>query len=76
MVTLTAAEVHAWREPLLAMPVDDIFALDPALMQGRADVFPAAILLIDAVLGTACADGCRVSPRGLQHGLALRAAAS
>lgn len=44
-------------------------------MTGRADVFPAAVLLFDTVLQYFGLAACRVSPRSLRHGLALRFAA-
>lgn len=71
-VTLSAGLVHRWRERLLAMTYDDVLALDPILMTGRTDVFPAAVLLFDIVLQHFGLTTCRVSPRSLRHGLALR----
>jgi exopolyphosphatase/guanosine-5'-triphosphate,3'-diphosphate pyrophosphatase len=71
-VVLAAAAVHRWRERLLTMTYDAVMALDPALLAGRADVFPAAVLLFDTVLRHFGLDACRVSPRSLRHGLALR----
>lgn len=71
---LSYGDVDRWCERMLAMTYDDVLALRPALLAGRADVFPAAILILRAVLRKlACAD-CMVSPRGLRHGLVLRAA--
>jgi len=74
-VTLTAGTVRRWRERLLAMPYDAVLALDPTLMEGRADVAPAAVLLFDTVMRHFGLAACRVSPRSLRHGLALRYAA-
>ncbi len=71
-VSLSAADVHAWRRRLLAMPREEILALNPAVMTGRADVFPAGVLLLDAVMRRFGLPACRVSPRSLRHGLALR----
>ncbi len=71
-VTLDADVVHRWRERLLAMTYNDVLALNPSLMTGRADVFPAAVLLFDTVLRHFGLSTCRVSPRSLRHGLALR----
>ena len=68
---LTAETVHAWRTRLLAMTYDDVVALNPILI-GRADVFPAAVLLLDTILRQYRLTSCRVSPRSLRHGLALR----
>ncbi len=71
-VVLSAADVHAWRRRLLAMPREEILALNPAVMAGRADVFPAGVLLLDLIMQHGGASACRVSPRSLRHGLALR----
>ncbi len=57
------------------MPYEAVMALNPALMTGRADVAPAAVLLFDTVLRHFDLARCRVSPRSLRHGLALRYAA-
>ncbi|MDX1548002.1 MAG: exopolyphosphatase, partial [Rhodothermales bacterium] len=72
-VVLGAADVEAWRARLLARSTDAVHALGPAVMAGRADVFPAGVLILDVVLRRYGIRACRVSPRGLRHGLALRA---
>ena len=71
-VTLSARVVHRWRKRLLAMTLDEVLTLNPTLMIGRADVFPAAVLLFDTVLQHFGLSTCRVSPRSLRHGLVLR----
>lgn len=71
-VVLTQDDVRHWRDRLLVASYDEVFALDPDVMAGRADVFPAGVLLLDAVMRAAGAKVCRVSPWGLRHGLALR----
>ncbi|MGI9174411.1 MAG: exopolyphosphatase, partial [Rhodothermales bacterium] len=71
-VVLSADVVHAWREKLLARSFGDVLALNPDVMTGRADVFPAGVLLLDTVMRRAGIASCRVSPWGLRHGLALR----
>lgn len=71
---LGAGTVRRWRDRLLAMSYDETFALDPTLMQGRADVFAAGVLVLDAVMTRFGLAACRVSPHGLRHGLVLRAA--
>ncbi|MEM1096606.1 MAG: exopolyphosphatase [Bacteroidota bacterium] len=71
-LTLTQAEVTAWRNRLLALPFPDVLALDPALLTGRADVFPAGLLILDTVMRHFSIPACRISPRGLKHGLAVR----
>lgn len=74
-LTLSRADVHRWRERLLALSYDEVLALNPSLMQGRADVFPAGVLILDLFMERFGFARCRVSPRGLRHGLALRYAA-
>jgi exopolyphosphatase/guanosine-5'-triphosphate,3'-diphosphate pyrophosphatase len=69
---LPAASVHAWRERLLAASYDEVLALNPPVLRGRADVFPAGVLILDVLLQHFGLPGCRVSPRGLRHGLVLR----
>jgi len=71
-VALDAGTVHRWRRRLLTMTYEDVLRLDADLMEGRADVFPAAVLLFDAVLRHFGLAKCRVSPHSLRHGLALR----
>lgn len=70
---LGAGTVHAWRERLLAMSYEEVLALNPPVMQGRADVMAAGVLVLDVVMQRFDIPRCRVSPRGLRHGLALRA---
>lgn len=69
---LAAATVRAWRDRLLALAPEEVAALDPPRLAGRADVFAAGVLIVDAVLRHLGADALRPSPRGLRHGLALR----
>lgn len=69
---LSHADVRHWRDRLLALPIDDILALHPAAMAGRADVFSVGVLLLDRILHHYDRDECRVSPYELRHGLALR----
>ena len=71
-VTLTRADVRRWRERLLAATFDEVLALNPAVMAGRADVFPAGVLVFERVMRRLGTPVCRISPRGLRHGLALR----
>jgi exopolyphosphatase/guanosine-5'-triphosphate,3'-diphosphate pyrophosphatase len=56
--------------------VDEILALHPAAMEGRADVFPVGVILLDRIMAHYDRDTLRVSPYELRHGLALRAFAS
>lgn len=70
---LSQQTVHHWREYLLRCSVDDVYALHPEAMDGRGDVFPVGVLLLDRVLKHYQLDALRISPYELRHGLALRA---
>jgi exopolyphosphatase/guanosine-5'-triphosphate,3'-diphosphate pyrophosphatase len=70
--TLPADAIRRWREWLLQATVDEVRALHPDAMAGRADVFPVGILLLDRVMQRFGFDICRVSPRDLRYGLAYR----
>ena len=71
---LTAAQVRSWRHRLLRLSTAEVTALNPSVMRGRADVFPAGVLILDAVLQRYGLPACGVSARGLRHGLALHVA--
>jgi len=73
---LSRDDVRHWRERLLQLSVDEILALHPEAMEGRADVFTVGVLLLDRILAHYDQDTCRVSPYELRHGLALRTLAS
>jgi len=64
--------VQHWRRKLLRLSIDEIRALHPEAMAGRADVFTVGVLLLDRVLSHFDRDHLRVSPYELRHGLALR----
>jgi len=70
--TLTHADVRHWRDQLLSLTVDEILALHPDAMAGRADVFTVGVILLDRVLCHYDRATFRVSPYELRHGLALR----
>ncbi len=74
-VTLPHSDVRHWRKRLLRLSVDDVRALHPEAMAGRADVFPVGILLLDHLLRHFDAPALRVSPFELRHGLILRTVA-
>jgi exopolyphosphatase/guanosine-5'-triphosphate,3'-diphosphate pyrophosphatase len=69
---LASDEVQEWRNRLLQATADEVLALNPVVLKDRADVFPASVLVLDAVMRRFDIPVCRVSPRGLRHGLALR----
>jgi exopolyphosphatase/guanosine-5'-triphosphate,3'-diphosphate pyrophosphatase len=70
---LSQNDVRRWRTRLLGLSVDKIRALHPDAMEGRADVFPVGIILLDRILAHYGLKSLRVSPYELRHGLALRA---
>ena len=67
-----AASVRAWRDRLLGMSAAEVLTLDTERMQGRADVFAAGVLILDAFVARFGFEALTPSPRGLRHGLALR----
>lgn len=71
---IAAGTLKAWTERLLALSTAEVAALDPERLGPRADVAPAAVLVLDAVVERAGADALWPSPRSLRHGLALEAA--
>ncbi|MFP4227564.1 MAG: exopolyphosphatase [Salinivenus sp.] len=73
---LSHADVQHWRERLFRLSADDILALHPEAMQGRADVFPVGVLLLDCLLHHFEHDGLHVSPYELRHGLVLQSLAA
>lgn len=70
--TLEADTVRQWRERLMALSFDEVMALHPEAMHGRADVFPMGVLILDRFMAQFGISDCRVSPYQLRHGLALR----
>ncbi len=73
--SLSRNDVRHWRERLLRLPVDEVLALHPEALRGRADVFPVGVVLLDRIMAHYGHDRLRVSPYELRHGLALRATA-
>jgi exopolyphosphatase/guanosine-5'-triphosphate,3'-diphosphate pyrophosphatase len=69
---IAATDVHCWRTHLLTCSVDDVLALHPEVMQGRADVFPMGVLILDRFLHATGLGACHVSRHQLRHGLILR----
>lgn len=73
-VVLSVATVQAWNERLLSMTYEDVLALNADVMAGRADVFSAGVLILEAVMTYFDLPECRVIPRNLKDGLALKIA--
>lgn len=70
--TLSAERIRHWRDVVLRCSIDEIRALHPEAMEGRADVFPVGVMILEAVLRHVGAQALRVSPYELRHGLLLR----
>lgn len=69
---LSCIQVQCWLELLTPMTTYDVLALNPEKLRGRADVFPAAILIFLEVMNALRQESITVSPWGLSHGMALR----
>lgn len=69
---LSLVQVEIWLECLLQMTASDILDLDVDKLHGRADIFPAAVLIFSEVMKSLGHKSITVSPWGLRHGLALR----
>lgn len=69
---LSAGIVREWLDRLLGLSADEVRQLDPELLSGRADVFAAGVLVVDAVMRLMGASELLPSPRGLRHGLIFR----
>lgn len=69
---LSRADIRHWRDRLLERTVDEIFALHPEAMAGRADIFPVGVLLLACILDHYGCEELQISPYHLRHGLALR----
>lgn len=65
-------QCHAWYQRLKGLDYEQTLRLNERVMTGRADVFLAGVIILDAVFDHLQADTCVVSPFGLRHGLALR----
>jgi exopolyphosphatase/guanosine-5'-triphosphate,3'-diphosphate pyrophosphatase len=69
---LSADAMHQWQAQLLRSSIDDVRALHPEAMRGRADVFPMGVLILDRFLQETGLGACRVSTHQLRYGLILR----
>ena len=69
---ISRSTCRSWCDRLLKLDYDRTLALNPAVMQGRADVFAAGVLLLDHLFSVLDAVECAVSPWGLRHGLAVQ----
>ena len=69
---LSRDAVTEWTQRLCGMRSDEILALNPDALKGRADVYPAGILILEALMEYFRAETCLVSPRRMIHGLAIQ----
>jgi len=69
---LSLEEVSYWQKHLMAANMAEVMALNPTLMHGRADVLPIGVLIFECLMRRLGVTQCRISPRGLRHGLVLR----
>ena len=73
-LTLERDEISDWAARLLTLTTPEVLGLSPALMGGRADVFPCGVLILERVMDRLEAQRCVVSRGGLKEGVALHAA--
>ncbi len=69
---LSIACVNKWDKRLLKMTEADVLALNPSIMKGREDVFPAGVRILKRIMEYLGKDEVHVNTWGLRHGLALR----
>lgn len=69
---LSSEAIHAWRRRLLDASFDEVMALHPTTMSGRADVFPIGVLILERILQRYGMGALHVSPYQLRHGLIFR----
>lgn len=72
LTPVSAATIRAWRERLLKLSAVEVLALDPAVLRGRADVYAAGLLILNAFVDRFGFESISPSAWGLRHGLALR----
>ncbi|MEQ9104215.1 MAG: exopolyphosphatase [Rhodothermales bacterium] len=65
-------DVDAWAHRLEGMSADEVMALDPARMRGRADVFAAGVMILREVMEALDAPRLFISGYGVRHGVAIR----
>jgi exopolyphosphatase/guanosine-5'-triphosphate,3'-diphosphate pyrophosphatase len=63
--------VSAWADRLACLTEDEVLALGPEIMTGRADVFPLGVLILEAAMQSYDFADCSIVIRSLRHGLAL-----
>ena len=72
VVSIPTEEVILLANKLVHMDYDEVVALHPAKMKGRADVLPSGALILSELLTFVGAKELIVSPFGVRHGVAIR----
>lgn len=73
--TIAYERVVYWADRLLTLPLTRILELAPGVLHGRADVFPAGVCILEAVMRRYSVSELLVSDRGLRFGWALAVSA-
>lgn len=71
---LSIEDVRTWARRLLSMNTHEVLSLDPRLLGGRADIFPAGVMILEHVMAHLGCEACIVSRGGLREGVALHTA--
>ncbi len=69
---LAQQDIAAFQQHLMTLGLDEVLALNKRDLSGRADVFPAAVLICSEVMRYLNKETITVSRWGLCHGLVLR----
>ncbi len=70
-VQLSSSQIEAFARKVLSMNVREIEQLNPAVMKGRADIFPAGLLILTEVMRYGYFRMLKVSTGGLRHGVLM-----
>lgn len=69
---ISEARVKDRLDALIQMDEEEVLALNPYLLDGRKDVFPAGILILHCVMLYLNKDAVHVNAWGIRHGLAIQ----
>jgi len=72
ILSIPTIEVTRLAKQLMHMEYDDVVALHPVKMKGRADVLPGGALILSELLKYVGAEQLIISPFGVRHGVAIR----
>ncbi len=75
-VIVSLTDVNRWSQRLLTAPYDQVLALSPGVMRGRADIYSANMLVLETVMEVLDYDYVVISGGGLRHGVLLEAVKS